>query len=81
MVYQKDGPGILKRLYLDRIAFPNDFNGKRELVCKKCKTVLGVPMNYKKENRAAYRVFVGAITKRVVGEKELDKFMKLGLCP
>ena len=61
--YQKDGPGILKRLYVDRISGEV---GKGNLICKKCKTVLGVPIVYEKEKRPAYRLFAGAVAKKIV---------------
>jgi hypothetical protein len=64
-LYQKDGPGILKRLYIDRLATPKTVRGK-QLVCPGCKTVLGIRMIYKKENRPAYRLFAGAIIKKAV---------------
>ena len=35
MIYQKDGPGIIKRLYLDRIVFPTSLSRKQKLECKK----------------------------------------------
>ena len=66
--YQKDGPGILKRLYLDRISVVGShklLSGER-LVCSKCKTLLGTAMVYKKENRPAFRLFVGAVEKKLV---------------
>jgi hypothetical protein len=66
MIYQKDGPGILKRLYLDRIVSPDDLKDKEKLECKKCKSVLGIRTIYKKENRPAYRLFAGAIEKKIV---------------
>ncbi len=62
--YQKDGPGIIKRLYLDRI-YPTAPKSN-DLICTKCKEVLGSKIIYKKESRPAYRVFVGAITKKIV---------------
>lgn len=69
--YQKDGPGILKRLYFDRIVIAKGLAGKY-LICKKCKTVLGIKIMYKKENRPAYRLFVGAVEKKIVkGNKVL----------
>jgi hypothetical protein len=68
MVYQKDGPGILKRLYLDRIVSPLDLKTKKYLECKKCKTVLGVYTIFKKENRPAYRLFAGAVEKKIFKE-------------
>ena len=65
MIYQKDGPGIIKRLYLDRIVAPGNLAGKN-LICKRCKTVLGIQIVYQKENRPAYRLFAGAIEKKIV---------------
>jgi hypothetical protein len=62
--YQKDGLGILKRLYLDRI---QDLKEQApQLICPKCKKQLGTKTVYKKENRLAYRLFAGAITKKIV---------------
>ena len=74
LVYQKDGQGILKRLYLDRIVAPK-MQGNQNLVCKKCKTVIGTPMVYKKEKRAAYRLYVGAIVKKLVNADKLNKII------
>ena len=67
-IYQKDGPGILKRMYRDRILQPEKF-AAGNLICKKCREVLGVPIIYKKENRPAYRLFVGAVTKKIIAGK------------
>jgi phage FluMu protein Com len=62
--YQKDGPGLLKRVYLDRIYKPViDFADT--LKCSECNKVLGTKMIYEKENRLAYRLHVGAISKSV----------------
>lgn len=71
VIYQKDGPGILKRLYIDRIAAPK-LDGK-SLVCRKCKTVLGIQTIYQKENRLVYRLFVGAVGKRIISQNNLGK--------
>ena len=61
--YQKDGPGILKRTYLDRVV---GFKiNKANLVCPNCKELLGVPIIYKKENRPAIRLFEGAVSKKI----------------
>jgi hypothetical protein len=62
--YQKDGPGILKRLYIDRIQNPEQI--KPQLICSNCKEVLGTQIIYKKENRPAYRLFAGAVSKKIV---------------
>lgn len=73
LVYQKDGPGELRRLYLDRIFAPetlvsfqnNNLEQIPELKCPKCKRVLGIPYMYEKESRKAFRLFVGATIKKV----------------
>lgn len=65
--YQKDGPGLLKRLYLDRIYQLID--KPKQLICSKCKTVLGVYGIYEKENRPMYRLFVGSISKKIIQAK------------
>jgi len=66
LAYQKDGPGILKRLYVDRIVFPTDLGKNKKLECKKCGTTLGLQIIYEKENRPAYRLFVGAVEKKII---------------
>lgn len=62
--YQKDGPGILKRMYFDRMVGVTP-SFQKVLVCISCKETLGVPIVYKKEGRQAYRLFVGAISKKI----------------
>lgn len=73
--YQKDGPiGMLKRMYLDRISDSKDYSGLEnmafkklpQLICKSCGRLLGVPIVYEKENRLAFRLFQGAVTKKIV---------------
>jgi uncharacterized CHY-type Zn-finger protein len=61
--YQKDGPGPLKRMYIDRMsdAQPNDI----KLVCANCNNELGIRITYAKENRPAYRLFQGSVNKRI----------------
>ena len=69
--YQKDGPGPIYRLYLDRIFAPIElvnlqYKNLKEispLRCKDCKKILGVPYVYKKETRKAFRVFSGSLIK------------------
>jgi hypothetical protein len=73
LTYQKDGPGNLRRLYMDRILGPNKYVGleKREfkeiknLECGKCSEVLGVFYIYKKENRKSFRLFQDAVVKKI----------------
>ena len=65
-LYQKDGSGILKRLYIDRIINSVEpIKGKSKLQCKKCSELLGIPMIYKKEKRTAIRLFAGSVTKKI----------------
>jgi|SRR3989338_851904 len=67
--YQKDGPGILKRTYLDRIIGTKIT--KPNLICPKCKELLGVLIIYKKENRSALRLFEGAVSKKIISISRL----------
>ena len=62
--YQKDGPGILKRLYIDRIQ--NLEETDKKLICKKCSKVLGNLGVYKKESRPAYILIPGSIAKKII---------------
>ena len=67
--YQKDGPGLLKRVYVDRFI---DINPNTpELVCKSCERILGSLIDYKKENRPAYRLYVGAVSKKIVRARDV----------
>lgn len=73
VVYQKDGPGNLRRLYLDRIFEPSEMVGLQNeniknipvLKCKKCSEVLGVPYIYIKEKRKAFRLYQDSVIKRL----------------
>lgn len=60
--YQKDGPGPLKRMYFDRM---DNLANKDKLVCPNCNETLGVKIVYKKEDRLAYRLFEGAVVKKI----------------
>lgn len=74
LLYQKDGLGILKRLYLDRIIIPLSLaDGNKNLICKKCNALLGIPMIYQKEKRLAYRLFSGAVEKKIIKADELSE--------
>jgi hypothetical protein len=62
--YQKDGVGMLKRMYLDRmIDYPGSITTKL-LACPSCKAAIGAAMVYKKEDRPAFRLFPGAVMKK-----------------
>lgn len=72
MKYQKDGPGILKRMYIDRIHHEDAFKWVTEnFVCHKCEMLLGVPIVYKKEDRPAIRLFAGAVGKKIISANDL----------
>ena len=61
--YQKDGPGIIKRLYVDRIN--KDISGSN-LKCSNCNQLIGSLMIYEQENRPAYAIKLGTIKKKIV---------------
>ncbi len=72
LMYQKDGPGALERLYLDRILAPAKLAALKKLrsvksvpplVCRKCEEQLGTPIVYKSETRLAYLLRHGKVKK------------------
>ncbi|MBS3116305.1 hypothetical protein J4421_01790 [Candidatus Woesearchaeota archaeon] len=73
LVYQKDGPGNLRRLYFDRIFSPKKWtnleskplNAVQILSCPKCKEDIGTPYIYKKENRKAFQIYQDALIKKI----------------
>lgn len=75
LLYQKDGPGPLLRMYADKIRAPRNLVKEikqyktvatmSDLVCPACDRVLAAPIIYEKEARLAFRLFVGAIRKRI----------------
>lgn len=77
-IYQKDGPGNLRRAYMDRILAPdylvgleqNNINNIKNLECLKCNFVVGIPFIYQKENRNAFRIFQDSIVKRIIKAKK-----------
>ena len=64
-LYQKDGPGNLRRMYLDRITKPKVSILRKGLSCSK-DHLLGVKVIYEKENRPAFRLFTDSIKKKIV---------------
>jgi hypothetical protein len=72
-IYQKDGPGNLRRLYMDRFAYPKSLtnlekkplNKIKALKCPKCKEDIATPYIYKKENRKAFKVYQDMIVKKI----------------
>jgi hypothetical protein len=64
-LYQKDGPGSLRRIYIDRIIEPLVSIKDKRLFCPKGH-LIGVKIIYEKEKRAAFRLFVDSITKKII---------------
>lgn len=62
--YQKDGPGNLRRMYIDRMSEPNVSLARKDLTCAKGHLV-GVKIIYEKEKRPAFRLFVDSVTKKI----------------
>lgn len=75
-LYQKDGHGALIRCYVDRVYLPDDLHHPLDpavyqqkknmpnLACPSCHTLVGIPMVFKPENRLAYRLIKGRLTKK-----------------
>lgn len=65
---------MLKRMYLDRIYDSKEYGNLENLsikklprlICKNCNRLLGVPIEFKKEKRMAFRLFQGSVTKKII---------------
>lgn len=73
-LYQKDGPGPLKRAYLDRILAPEDLSKYQTvteikevpaLVCSNCRSLIGKPYIYDKEGRKAFLLDPTSFAKKI----------------
>ncbi|MFA5945513.1 MAG: hypothetical protein WC802_01190 [Patescibacteria group bacterium] len=74
-LYQKDGPGALLRMYLDRVFAPSalatlqytccSIRDVPNLECPKCHARIGIPMVYAPENRLAFRMVHGSFAKKI----------------
>ena len=64
-LYQKDGSGNLRRMYIDRIIDPKVPISKKDLSCPKGH-LMGVKIIYQKEKRPAFRLFVDSVIKKIV---------------
>ena len=71
-VYQKDGPGNLRRMYIDRLHASRIQQGK-EASCPDCKRIIGTKIRFKKEDRSAIRLYVDAVVKEVISAGEASK--------
>lgn len=65
-LYQKDGPGWLKRCYLNRIISKKKFNPLQKL---RCCEVIGIPIKHK-DGRNAFQLVKGKF-KRTYGSPKL----------
>jgi hypothetical protein len=71
--YQKDGPGNLRRMYMDRIMLPEELTNLdkqsidkiKMLKCSNCGEAIGSPYIYKKENRKAFKVYQDMVIKKI----------------
>lgn len=68
--YQKDGPGGLRRMYVDRM-IDTQPDGKL-FACSNCQQELAIKIIWKKENRPAYRLFAEAVRKTVIRKTSID---------
>ena len=70
--YQKDGPGNLRRMYVDRITESKvPVVSTKNLVCPRGH-LLGVRSMYQKEKRQAFRLFVDSVTKEIVKGRQRE---------
>jgi hypothetical protein len=75
LVYQKDGRGVLKRAYLNRIRAPEQLARLQDvcataselhpLICDACHSLIGTPMLHW-EGRLAFRLILGSWRKTVL---------------
>lgn len=88
-LYQKDGPGPLKRMYLDRFFKPAHLaplaavkSAKKlpPFKCSKCGEDFGIPFVYAKENRLAYKLFQSVLktAKHVKSQRRASSSRKAG---
>jgi len=66
--YQKDGPGHLRRMYIDRISDKQVPLSGKNFNCPEAH-LLGIKIIYKKENRPAFRLFVDSVNKKILKSK------------
>lgn len=74
LLYQKDGPGPLKRMYLDKMLAPallvkraKKYKYKSRMAplrCDGCREIMATPMVYEKEKRLAQEVIPGKLRLR-----------------
>ena len=61
-------------MYVDRFIDRQPDN--EALICATCDRELGIKVNYQKENRLAYRLFVGAVNKKIVSRDKVSNMAR-----
>jgi hypothetical protein len=67
--YQKDGKGHIYRLYIDRIIGKKeqqDVVADKKLITCSCGKMIGYKYVYRKETRAAIKLFAGSIKNKTI---------------
>jgi hypothetical protein len=64
-LYQKDGPGNLRRMYIDRIYEPKISLANKGLTCANGH-LIGIKIIYEKEGRPAFRLFADSVAKKII---------------
>ena|SRR3989344_3486524 len=64
-MYQKDGSGNLRRMYLDRILNPKVPVTPKNFTCPRGH-ILGIKIIYEKEDRPAFRLFIDSVVKKII---------------
>lgn len=86
-LYQKDGPGNLLRLYLDRLTSTDgerpfkqvEIDRMQPLSCLACESVIGVPMVYEKDAnpRPAIRLINSGVDKTLITTKNMAQITSI----
>lgn len=59
--YQKEGSGVLEKIFFDLILDNQSVKNNKKLVCTKCDKVLGIRFIFGKEKRDAFKLYPGAV--------------------
>ncbi len=72
-IYQKDGPGNLRRMYNDRM-FVSKIKFGANASCPECGRVIGTKLQYKKEDRPAVRLYVDSVVKKIISKEDAFRY-------
>ena len=67
--YQKEGNGVLEKLFFDLILDRLSVKNNIKLVCPKCDKLLGTRFIFGKEKRDAFKLYPGAVYWKIVVPK------------